>query len=47
MAIEFADVSPTIRLAYERLGDPRAPAVMLMMRIGAQLIAAYVLRASA
>ncbi|HEY1547972.1 MAG TPA: alpha/beta fold hydrolase, partial [Kofleriaceae bacterium] len=39
MAIEFAEVAPTIRLAYERLGDPSAPPVMLMMGIGAQLIA--------
>jgi pimeloyl-ACP methyl ester carboxylesterase len=39
MAIEFADVAGSIRIAYERLGDPSAPPVMLMMGIGAQLIA--------
>jgi pimeloyl-ACP methyl ester carboxylesterase len=42
MAIEFADlagVGPQITLAYERLGDPTAPPVILMMGIGAQLIA--------
>jgi pimeloyl-ACP methyl ester carboxylesterase len=39
MAIEFADVASGVRLAYERLGEPSAPPVMLMMGIGAQLIA--------
>ncbi len=39
MAIEFADVAGNIRIAYERLGDPAAPLVILMMGIGAQLIA--------
>src|SRR3954466_6921200 len=32
-------IDSEIELAYERLGDPRAPAVLLIMGIGAQLIA--------
>jgi pimeloyl-ACP methyl ester carboxylesterase len=40
MTIERAlNVSPGIDIAYERLGDPQAPPVLLLMGVGAQLIA--------
>jgi pimeloyl-ACP methyl ester carboxylesterase len=38
MPESFAKVSEQITIAYERLGDPAAPPVLMIMGLGAQLI---------